>query len=114
MTDDRMLREALEPFARAAESLDDDHKDRSEIWESGAAMEISAGDLRRAREVVSSPPKPTRSLLDVADYLVDQQDEPWPNGTESERLHYWRNKAIEGADRIRASARLNQENRHDR
>lgn len=36
----------LRPFAEAAEDLDDDHLDRHDIWESAAAMGITAGDLR--------------------------------------------------------------------
>lgn len=42
------LRKLLQPFAEAAESLDEKHPDRDDIWESGAAMGISAGDLRAA------------------------------------------------------------------
>ena len=42
-------RSALEPFAEAVENLDDAHRDSSSIWESSAAMSITAGDLRRAR-----------------------------------------------------------------
>ena len=41
--------EVMKPFAEAADSLDDDHKDGSSIWESAAAMGIDAGDLRKAR-----------------------------------------------------------------
>lgn len=36
----------------------------------------------------------------IADRLADQQDEPWP-GSESGRLHYWRDKAIDAATAIR-------------
>lgn len=39
----------LRPFGEAAENLYDDHADNSAIWESGAAMGIDAGDLRRAQ-----------------------------------------------------------------
>jgi hypothetical protein len=39
-------------------------------------------------------------LQDIADYLIDQRDEPWPNGSESKRLHYWRDKAILAARRM--------------
>lgn len=41
-------------------------------------------------------------LLAIADYLIDQRDEPWPEISNSDRLHYWRDKAIEAANRIRA------------
>jgi hypothetical protein len=37
----------------------------------------------------------------VADKLVDQRDEPWPSGTESDRLHYWRDKAIKASTDLR-------------
>jgi hypothetical protein len=37
----------------------------------------------------------------VADRLIDQRDEPWPSGTESDRLHYWRDKAIKAAADLR-------------
>lgn len=44
---------ALEPFAEAAECLDDDHSDGSPIWEASAAMAIDAGNLRRARTALT-------------------------------------------------------------
>ena len=37
----------------------------------------------------------------IAEYLVNQQDEPWP-GPDKERLHYWRNKCIAAARQITA------------
>jgi hypothetical protein len=37
---------ALEPLAAAIETLAPDHRDASDIWESPAAMTITAGDLR--------------------------------------------------------------------
>jgi hypothetical protein len=43
------LRDALRPFAEAADDLDEDHIDKWEIWESPAAMSLTAGDLRKAR-----------------------------------------------------------------
>lgn len=46
------LRMMLDPFAKAADDLADETKNRSEIWELPAAMNITAGDLRRAREIV--------------------------------------------------------------
>ncbi len=47
---DEALR-ALEPFADAADDLEDDHKDTSSIWECPAAVNIDAGHLRAARRV---------------------------------------------------------------
>lgn len=47
------LVDALRPFANAADDLDDETKDESEIWEMPAAMSITAGALRKARDVVS-------------------------------------------------------------
>lgn len=41
----------LQPFALAADDLDERTLDRSDIWEMSCAMNISAGDLRRAKEV---------------------------------------------------------------
>lgn len=38
----------------------------------------------------------------IADFLIDQRDEPWPGGTESDRLHYWREKAITAARGLKA------------
>jgi hypothetical protein len=46
--------EALKPFAEAADNLDDAHNDRFDIWESGAAMSITAGDLRRAAKAYAA------------------------------------------------------------
>lgn len=40
--------EAIKPFAEAVDNLNDDHPDGSHIWESPAAMSLTAGDLRRA------------------------------------------------------------------
>lgn len=45
---------ALKPFAVAADSLNEDHRDRSDIWKSSAAMCITAGDLRNAATVIRS------------------------------------------------------------
>lgn len=47
------LRKALEPFAEAAENLDDNHRDNSPIWETPAAMGIDARHLRAARQALS-------------------------------------------------------------
>ena len=33
----------------------------------------------------------------LADRLTSQDGEPWPNGTDADRLHYWRDKAIVAA-----------------
>lgn len=46
------LRAALKPFADAVEDLDDNHTDDGDLWESPAAMNITAGDLRCARAVL--------------------------------------------------------------
>lgn len=48
------LRKALKPFADAVESLDDNHTDGGHLWESPAAMNITAGDLRRARAALET------------------------------------------------------------
>lgn len=40
---------ALKPFEDVVDDLDADHQDDGELWESSAAMGITAGDLRRAR-----------------------------------------------------------------
>ena len=45
--------EALKPFAEAADDLDDDHADGSNIWEAPAAMNIDARHLRAARARLS-------------------------------------------------------------
>jgi hypothetical protein len=42
------LREALEPFASAACDLDNE-PDRVDMWEHPVAMNVTAGDFRRAR-----------------------------------------------------------------
>jgi hypothetical protein len=47
------MREALEPFAEAALSLDNPDRDKDDIWERSAALEITVGDLRRAGEVLT-------------------------------------------------------------
>ena len=41
------LEEALEPFAEAANNLDDE-PDGAELWEHPAAIVLTAGDLRKA------------------------------------------------------------------
>ncbi|QTC88060.1 hypothetical protein [Brevundimonas pondensis] len=48
------LRKALEPFAEAAESLDDETGDHDHIWELPAAMSIDAGHLRTARALLAN------------------------------------------------------------
>ena len=54
------------------------------------------------REALSAVPQEDQveRLREIAEYLTDQRDEPWPSGTESDRLHYWRDKAIEAAKRL--------------
>jgi hypothetical protein len=48
-----------------------------------------------------SSPTEDRGFLELAERLEDQRDEPWPMGSESDRLHYWRDKAIEVAKALR-------------
>ena len=49
---DRLVN-ALEPFAREAESVDEDNfLDHDHIWKHHAAMNINAGDLRKARSAL--------------------------------------------------------------
>ena len=43
------LREALKPFAEAAENLDESDHAVCALWENAAAMLLTAGDLRQAR-----------------------------------------------------------------
>lgn len=56
------LRGALKPFAEAAEDLDDNHPPQADIWESSAALDITATDLRKARVMLMlseiSPKRP--------------------------------------------------------
>lgn len=47
-------RVALGPFAAAVDNLEADTRDTSEIWESPAAMSITAGDLRRAADALKA------------------------------------------------------------
>lgn len=63
MTQDTMLREALEPFAKAAEwydrqqnYLDSDVVVQHEKHQHGD-VRLEVGDLRHAREVLASPPQ---------------------------------------------------------
>lgn len=48
------MRKALEPFAEAAENLHDDAHDDDHLWESPAAMSLTAGNLRAARAALTS------------------------------------------------------------
>lgn len=50
--DNARLRARLKPFADAADDLDDARRDGSEIWETSAAMSITAGGLRGANRAV--------------------------------------------------------------
>jgi len=56
----------------------------------------------KARAIVALLPEPVDAIEAIARRLIDQHDEPWPQGTESDRLHYWRNKAIQAANDLRA------------
>lgn len=49
----KMAEDALKPFAEAGDELGGSHLDKSDIWESHVAMNITAGDLRRARTTIS-------------------------------------------------------------
>lgn len=40
-------------------------------------------------------------IAEIYNYLNDPIDEPFPNGTESDRLHYWRTKAIRAAHSLK-------------
>lgn len=48
------LREALKPFAKAAEDIDDNNHDRWEMWEHPASMNIHVADMRRARTALEA------------------------------------------------------------
>jgi hypothetical protein len=51
------MRDALKPFATAAEDLADGAADNDHIWESPAAMSVTAGHLRAAkRALITSTP----------------------------------------------------------
>lgn len=45
----KAMDEALEPFAEAADDLDDNAQDQHDIWEHPASMNITIGNLRAAR-----------------------------------------------------------------
>ena len=78
---------------KAWEELPDDVK---ELWRIYARAAIAALSSNNVVE-------PSGALASIADYLVNQQDEPeW--GRPNDRLHYWRDKAITAAERIRAAA----------
>ena len=47
-------REALVPFAEQADTLDATWHDADDLWESSQATDLTAGDLRRARAVLSA------------------------------------------------------------
>lgn len=49
------LREALTPFAEAADGIDDTDRDSIEMWEHPASMQVTAGDFRRARAALEKP-----------------------------------------------------------
>ena len=51
--ENQALREALEPFAKACDDCVDNEPDRAHIWEHAAAMEITFGNLRKARTALS-------------------------------------------------------------
>ena len=66
--------------------------------ENGTARDI----LHDLIASLSPPNEGMREALEVADYLIDQRDEPWP-GPDGPRVHYWRDKAIAAANRLRAA-----------
>lgn len=49
------LEKALEPFAEAADNLENSTRDSDHLWESPEAMMLSAGDLRAAKAAIASP-----------------------------------------------------------
>lgn len=49
--------------------------------------------------------KDTSTLDEVAEYLIDQRGEPFPDGShevDSRRLHYWRDKCIYASRRLKS------------
>lgn len=59
LAENERLREALEPFARALGEFGDDgteHRDRCNIFETGIAMLITFGHLRKARAALKGEP----------------------------------------------------------
>jgi len=48
-----VLESAIKPFADAADDLEDDHIGGN-IWESPAALDITAGDLRNCQRLLDS------------------------------------------------------------
>lgn len=45
----------------------------------------------------------SKALEEIAFDLIDQRNEPWTlnNGLSHDRVHYWRDKAIEASRRIK-------------
>ena len=58
---------------------------------------VNEGDL----DLTSSQSKDAE-IAQIADYLTNQDDEPYAGFGDTDRLHYWRDKAITAANRLRA------------
>jgi hypothetical protein len=46
--------EALEPFANAAESIDETDKDGWNMWEHSASLDVTVADFRKARSTLAA------------------------------------------------------------
>lgn len=60
--------------------------------------ELNAAPHRAADRIESLEAK-LEKAREIAERLVDQRDEPVPN--ETQRLHYWRDKAIKSAQALK-------------
>lgn len=92
---------------------------RDELWEAMTDrqdIDVSLTDLadaciERLEKLGVLPPLPTEAretdreaLKRIADELTDQRDEPWPTIRPEQRVHYWRNKAINAANDLKRIA----------
>jgi hypothetical protein len=92
-------RKAWEDFAAALSPSEvQPASEMPTIWEDPAGKGYPCQERpmtpKEASETIDRLSAQVVEMEAIADRLIDQQGEPWPGGTESDRLHYWRDKAI--------------------
>lgn len=92
-----MTEEQIERVARAIAECDRPSSISIATW-----WHLRGEDFtEKARAAIAAMPTASvqsdERLREIADFLIDQQFEPWP-GEEHVRTHYWRSKAIKAAN----------------
>ena len=84
-------------------------RERESYYVSVGGAEVLVSELQGAMSSAQPSVDVEARIKEIGERLVEQRDEPWPNGSESDRLHYWRDKAIQASRDLAALRQPTQE-----